>query len=759
MADTPREYHEFRLLAEALPLGAAVIDSDRTLLYTNPSFERIFGYPANELTTVSAWIERSFEETSRRTVSIALEELPSGTTSGDCLDLQVTACRADGSRNDVKLKVFAKASGERLVLCEDISELTRVRKELQESEERYRDLLGHLTDYVCTLDALGNVLTINSAALRALGYEALEVLGHCIADIMPPAARKNVPDTLTTVAREGSTSGVSQLVTKDGRIRHIEYRAAMIRTDVLAPRIVAVARDVTDRIRMKRALKESEIRFQLLVESAHDGILHIDPEGIIQFTNPRMKDILKDPKPEGKNLRDYYDERNKEILDNKLGVRRSGDSTTYSITLTDLEGVRHDMVVSGTPNFDDRNNFQGAMGIFTDVTDLKKLEAQLQQSQKMEAIGTLAGGIAHDFNNILSGVLGYASLLRKHTAPDSRPAHYAEMIEKSAERGAALAGRLLTFSRKGPRFVKNVEVHKLLDDVVEILAHTLDRRILLVTRKDAEATAIEGDPGQIRQVLMNLCVNAKDAMPKGGRLLLTTESIEVDEQYCRSREGLQPGPYLKITVEDTGEGMPEHVRRRVFEPFFTTKEEGKGTGLGLSMVYSAVKSHGGYVEVYSEPGKGTSFKILFPLTRTAATDSEPPPDDMVTVGTGTVLVVDDEEIIRKVLADMLREMGLRVLTAEDGQEGLEIYREYWWDIDAIIMDMVMPRLGGKEAFRAMKEINPSVRVILSTGFSRERAEEEALDEGIVAFVQKPLRMDELAKAVSLAFDRSSEEGD
>ncbi len=748
---------EFRLLAEAIPLGAALIDSHLGLLYTNPAFERIFGCSSGDLTTVPVWLERSsLDETSRRSVLEALQGLSSRSTACEGLALQVTAGCAGGARKDLALKVFERPNGECMVLCEDVSELTHVRMDREDSEDKYRDLLEHLTDFVCTLDSRGRLLTINSAALKALGYESEEVLGHSIEKLIPPALRNSIPDNLLKVAKEGSTAGVSQYVTKDGGTRHVEYRAATIVTDRSSPRIVAVARDVTDRIRMKKALKESEIRFQLLVESAHDGIMYIDSEGTIQFTNPRMREILRDRQPEGKNLKDYYDEQNREILEDKLRVRRSGESTTYFITLTDLEGFRHEMVVSGTPDFDHENNYLGAMGVFTDISELRKLEAQLQQSQKMEAIGTLAGGIAHDFNNILSGILGYASLLKKRAASDSRLAHYADMIGKSAERGAALAGQLLTFSRKGPRFVKNVDVHKLIDDVMEILHHTLDRRILIVTGKDAESSVVEGDPGQIQQVIMNLCINAKDAMPKGGRLLVTTDALEVDEQYCRSREGLRPGPYLKITVEDTGEGMPEHVRRRVFEPFFTTKEEGKGTGLGLSMVYSAVKSHAGYVEVYSEPGTGTSFKMLFPLKRAAGVDLEPARRDEVAMGTGTVLVVDDEEIIRTVLADMLREMGFRVLTAEDGQEALEIYSESWRDIDAVIMDLIMPRLGGKGAYRAMREINPSVRVILSTGFSRDRAIEEALSEGVVAFVQKPFRIEELSNAIYQALEPSFE---
>jgi PAS domain S-box-containing protein len=509
-----------------------------------------------------------------------------------------------------------------------------------------------------------------------------------------------------------------------------------------------MARDVTDRVVMKRKLKESEAKFKLLVENAHDGITYVDADSKLQFCNPRMKEILKDPRPEGKVLLDYYDEENRKILEEHLALRTKGISSTYFSTITDLEGNSHHVVISGTPYFDEKNNYQGAIGIYTDISELRKLEAQLQQSQKMEAVGTLAGGIAHDFNNILSGVLGYASLMRKLVAPGSQLAHYVDMIEKSAERGATLAGQLLAFSRKGKRFVQNVDVHQLTDDVVEILKRTLDRKITVVARKGAGECTIEGDPGQMQQVLMNLCINAKDAMPEGGRLSITTDVIEIDANSSRIYKGLLPGSFLQIAVEDTGEGISRQVMERLFEPFFTTKEEGKGTGLGLSMVYGAVKNHGGIVKVYSEPGVGSVFKVLLPLKHSPSTEAESATKRIMTHGTGTILVIDDEEIMQQLLSEMLQEMGFAVLSARDGLEGLEIYRNKWREVSLVIVDMVMPRLSGRETFLAMKEINPSIKAILSTGFSKDGEVRETLERGVAGFIQKPFKADELSDVIA-----------
>jgi PAS domain S-box-containing protein len=638
-------------------------------------------------------------------------------------------------------------------IVREVTAQEKAREHLLESEERYVNSLEKLTDCIFRLGVDGTLLSVNRTRGGLLSYALEELVGSNIAEIIPEPVRRYVPENLQKLLQDGVAQGISQYRAKDGSIHYLEYRSTFIRPDDKPGYVVGVAHDVTDRIVMKRALKESEAKFKLLVESAHDGIMYIDASSNVIFCNPRMKEILKDSSPEGKNLREYYYGENIMILEDNLIVRSKGESTTYFVTLTDLEGNPHAVVVSGTPYLDSKGNYEGAIGVYTDVSELRKLQAQLQQSQKMEAIGTLAGGIAHDFNNILSGVLGYASLLKKYMLPGSQLAHYAEMIEKSAERGAALAGQLLAFSRKDKRFVRTVDVHQLIDDVVEILIRTLDRKIVIRCHKEAHTSMVEGDPSQIQQVLMNLCINAKDAMPNGGQLLLKTETVESDEASCRGHDSLRPGVFLCINVEDNGEGMTEEVKSRLFEPFFTTKEEGKGTGLGLAMVYGTVKSHGGIVKVYSEVGQGSVFKILLPLKSKSLQSSANPLEKKAISGTGTILIIDDEEIIRGLLAEMLEQLGFAVISARDGTEGLEIYRRKWREIDVVIVDMIMPGLTGRETFVEMKKVNPSVRVILSTGFTKEGAVEETLEEGIIWFIQKPYRLEELSEAVLQALSR------
>jgi CheY-like chemotaxis protein len=326
------------------------------------------------------------------------------------------------------------------------------------------------------------------------------------------------------------------------------------------------------------------------------------------------------------------------------------------------------------------------------------------------------------------------------------------MIEKSVERGAALAGQLLTFSRKRKERVCAFDVHQVANELVEILRRTLDRKIDIRLRKTASASVIQGDPGQLQQALMNLCINAADSMPNGGDISIVTESLQVDERTARLFDGLSPGTFVQISVEDDGEGMSDHVKSRIFEPFFTTKADGKGTGLGLSMAYSIVKSHGGHIRVYSELGKGSVFKLMFPISTDITTVTDKACSYRTTKASVTVLVADDEEIIRGFLVEILEAMGFNVLSSENGHDALEIYRAGWPNIDLVILDLVMPKLNGTDALGEMKKVNPGVKAIITTGFSKEH---ELVQEGIVGYLQKPYKVDELSQVVLSALSSES----
>jgi nitrogen-specific signal transduction histidine kinase/CheY-like chemotaxis protein len=386
------------------------------------------------------------------------------------------------------------------------------------------------------------------------------------------------------------------------------------------------------------------------------------------------------------------------------------------------------------------------------------LEAQLLQAQKMEAIGSLAGGVAHDFNNLLTGILGYADLLMRKAEPGSEVSMAARVIQEAADRASHLTAQLLGFARKGKNLAVRVDINKTIDDVASLLERTLDKRIRIRKSPAPVSAGVVGDPMQLQQFLMNLAMNARDAMPGGGELAFSTEIAVLDPACCASRPGVSPGRYVRIEVSDTGTGIPKDYLEKIFDPFFTTKEQGKGTGLGLSMVFGIVKNHGGFIEVESEVGAGALFKVYLPFipgeAERAEADSSPPADP-VAGGKGWILLIDDQDTVREVCGAMLSTLGYRVRTACDGREGVDCYRRFGKDIDLVIVDMIMPNLDGRECFRQIKAINPEVRAILSTGFSLDGAVQEILNEGIACFIQKPYRLEQLSRTVSMALGRNN----
>jgi two-component system cell cycle sensor histidine kinase/response regulator CckA len=374
----------------------------------------------------------------------------------------------------------------------------------------------------------------------------------------------------------------------------------------------------------------------------------------------------------------------------------------------------------------------------------RKLEAQLQQGRKMEAIGTLAGGIAHDFNNLLMAILGNASLMLYDI--DSTHPHYELLrgITTQVRSGAELTAHLLGYARKGRYEVKPINLNQL----VEETSYTFGRinRVITIYKELADdLLGIEADQRQIDQVLLNLYINAAEAMPGGGTL--TLKSMNVTHKNMKDRMyDPKPGSYVLLTVTDTGTGMDKETQERIFEPFFTTKEMGKRTGLGLASVYGIIKGHRGYIHVDSEKGRGTTFSIYLP-----ASEKKPrkvvKTNERVIEGTGMVLLVDDEEIILKVGKDLLEALGYRVLTAKDGQEAIEVYKKNRDGIDIVLLDMVMPNVGGSDVYDRMKEINPDVKVLLSSGYSIDGQAAEILERGCNGFLQKPFNMQELSRKI------------
>ena len=387
----------------------------------------------------------------------------------------------------------------------------------------------------------------------------------------------------------------------------------------------------------------------------------------------------------------------------------------------------------------------GKLEIFRDITERKRLEARLRQAQKMEALGTLGGGIAHDFNNLLMGIQGRTSLMMMHKDSSHPDFEHLQGIEEYVKSAADLTKQLLGFARGGKYEVKPTDINEMIKKSSSMFGRT-KKEIKIHRKYQKDVWRVEADQGQIEQVLMNLYVNAWQAMPGGGDLYLQTENVTLDEDYVKPFT-IEPGKYVKISVTDTGVGMDEDTRQRIFEPFFTTKEMGRGSGLGLASAYGIIKNHGGFINVYSEKGEGTTFNIYLPASESEVSGQKSEISDDVRHGDETLLLVDDEEMIIDVGEQLLENIGYTVLIAKSGKEATEIYEKNKDKIDMVILDMIMPDMSGGDTFDRLKEINPEIKVLLSSGYSINGQATEILERGCDGFIQKPFNIRELSHKI------------
>ncbi|MEJ2164645.1 MAG: PAS domain S-box protein [Desulfobacterales bacterium] len=503
------------------------------------------------------------------------------------------------------------------------------------------------------------------------------------------------------------------------------------------------------------ALRESEEKYRTILESIEEGYFETDFDGNLTFFNNPFCKILGNSWHQlmGVNMRQYTTAETAERMET-IAERLRANGTPENVTDYDVirpDGNKIMLELSYSLRKDPNGRPIGFRGMLRDVSERKKaeeekhkLEIQLQQAQKMESIGTLAGGIAHDFNNILMGIQGNASLMLLKISSEHPNFEKIKNIEHYVQNGTALTKQLLGFARRGKYLVKATDLNEIIDKSSSLFART--RKEIRVHANLSNAVwSAEVDRGQIEQVLLNLYVNAWQAMPEGGDLYLHTENIVLDGRYVKPYK-VEPGRYVKITVTDTGVGIDRETQKRIFEPFFTTKEMGRGTGLGLASVYGIVKSHGGYINVYSELDQGTTFTIYLPATgKEAATDEEV--SAAIIKGSGTILLIDDEKMILDVGRELLEELGYTAIPVLGGQEAIDVFEKNQDKIDLIIMDMIMPGMSGNETFDRLKKIKPGSRILLSSGYSIDGQATKILQRGCDGFIQKPFNMNQLAEKI------------
>lgn len=519
-----------------------------------------------------------------------------------------------------------------------------------------------------------------------------------------------------------------------------------------------LGREIKERKRMEAAVRESEEKYRLLVENAWEAIFIIQ-DNRIRLSNPKARQMMDrlNIDPDTPELSRFInpDERERVLEWYQRRLDKKEEAYSMAFELQGGSGFRRWVELNAI--LITLNGRPATLNFIRDVTVQKRLEQQFYQSQKMESIGTLAGGMAHDFNNLLMGIQGNVSVMMLDAVPEDPIHDSLESIERCVKSGSKLISQLLAFARGGKYLVIPTDLNTVVAKTADIFGRTR-KEIHIHQTLAPDIGTVEVDPGQIEQVLLNLYVNAGQAMPGGGDLYLEVENVSVDPGYANTWSfNIRSGRYVKISVTDTGCGMNHRTRIRIFEPFFSTKEKGTGTGLGLASAYGIIKNHGGFINCYSEMGSGTTFTVYLPVSdkplNVQEKKSAAPSRDEPLIGSETILFVDDEEEILSVGRKMLESLGYTVQTARNGRDAIECYREHPKTIDAVVLDLVMPDLGGRDVFEQLKRIDPSVKVLLSSGYGTTQQVRELLSMGCNGFIQKPYDTIRMSQVIRRIIDR------
>ena len=755
---------QYRLLFDANPQPMWVFDSETLRFLTvNKAAVRHYGYSQREFLSMTLR-EILFEEELECFLSIV--DLPRD--SGEPYKKLLKHRKKDGTVIDVEISsqhIIFEAVKARLVLAHDVTAQRRAEADVRASKEQLQLLLDSTAEAIYAIDVNGTCTLCNAASLRLLGYSRpSDLLGKDMHSLMHHTRSDGRPYpieecTVYLAFKEGKDTHVTDEVLwrADGTSFPAEYWSYPVRRDDRIVGSVVTFFDITLRKKSEEALRRSESEHRSVIEGAPYGIYRVDQNGRVKMANPRLVAMLgyqSQSELLGLNAATdiFWDATERSRAISLHGSE--GPTARYETEWKRKDGAMITVRLAGRQLGSEQEGPFGFEVFVEDITEQRSLQKQFEHAQKMEAVGRLAGGVAHDFNNLLMIISGYAQLMEESSADRKKVVEYAILIQDASSKAATVSRQLLAFSRKQVLEPTVLDLSDVVKDLGKMLPRLLGEDVETVMDLEPQLGTVRADRGQLEQVIMNLAVNARDAMARGGRLTIATSNVALDRSYYQGAE-VPAGRYVLLAVSDTGTGMDAETQLHIFEPFFTTKEVGKGTGLGLATVYGIVKQSHGFIWVYSEPGKGSIFKIYLPrLDVPAGSDQSLQPVQVPAGGAETILLVEDESVLRNVCRVYLESKGYTVLEAGHAKEAMKICQSYDRPIHVLITDIVMPGLGGLKLAQSALELRPALAVVLVSGYTDRLLDREAI--GFAKFLQKPFSFDALARAVRSLLDKTRE---
>lgn len=739
---------------------------DGRYISANPAMAYMLGYDSPEdmicsIVDIERQVYAIIEDRKRFKVSMERD--------GYVRDFETQLYRKDGSIIWVSLngRAIKGSSGSPLYyegFVVDITKRKKAETKLKEEIGFNRVLIQNSPAFYIAISPEGRVLFMNRSLLKALGYTEREVIGRdCLTSFFPAEERESLSRVFNKIIKNRErTVNENHIIGKDGTKRLVQWHSMpIVDRDDKIEYFFGVGIDITERKKAERHLEEERQRFFLLAENAPFGLALIESNGRFTYINTKFKEMFgydMNDTPDGRTwCRKVYpdpDYRRRVIATWFNDVEKfkqnpsmkEGRQWTFTVTCKDntQKFINFILVLLPTGSY---------LMTYEDITELKQLQSQLLHSQKMEALGSFVGGVAHDFNNILTAVMGFARLAMMRIEEKERLRAYISLIMTASEKASRLIKKLLSFARKQETNLEVIDLNNIIEHSKELLKRLTREDIELEFSLSDSKINVMADAVQIGQVLINLVANARDAMPQGGRLKIQTATTYLDEKFVDVYRYGKPGHYALITISDTGTGIPEELKNKIFEPFFTTKEIDKGTGLGLSIVYGIIKQHKGYIDLESQPGHGTTFRIYIPLAEEGIKPSSKREKTEIIGGKETIFLAEDDEMVRIFERDVLEEQGYKVIEAVDGEDTLIKFNFHKDKIDLVILDVIMPKKNGKEVYDDIRKIDPEIPVLFTSGYTFDIIEQKGIDKDKADIIRKPIVYDVLLRKVRELLDK------